>query len=93
MVRTKLDSGCSHTPMRDRPLHPARGQFTPEASQTQAPVTFATEPERRAGGSLTNPDDAGVTISRAAEQPHLRPRDGHEHRRMAARAGALLLPA
>ena len=48
MVRTKLDNGCSHTPMGNRPPHPADGQFTPEASQTQAPVTFATEPERRA---------------------------------------------
>ena len=30
-----------------------RSQFKPEPSQTQAPVTPATEPERRAGGSLT----------------------------------------
>ena len=41
------------TPVRKRPLHPTRSQFKPEASQTQAPVTPATEPERRAGGSLT----------------------------------------
>ena len=47
MVRTKLDNGCSHTPMPQRPPHPAEGQFTPEASRTQAPVTFATEPVRR----------------------------------------------
>ena len=53
MVRTKLYNGCSHTPMIERPQHPTRGQFTPEASQTQAPVTFATEPARRAGGGFT----------------------------------------
>ena len=41
------------TPVRKRPLHPTRSQFKPEASQTQAPVTPATEPERRAGGGLT----------------------------------------
>ena len=44
--------------MRKRPLHPTRGHFTPEPSQTQAPVTPATEPERRAGGSLTTLGDA-----------------------------------
>ena len=54
MVRTKLYNGCSHTPMIERPQHPTRGQFTPEASQTQAPVTFATEPARRAGGGFTD---------------------------------------
>ena len=43
--------------MRKRPLHPTRSQFKPEASQTQAPVTPATEPERRAGGSLTTAHD------------------------------------
>ena len=32
---------------------PPAAHFTPEPSQTQAPVTPATEPERRAGGSLT----------------------------------------
>ena len=54
MVRTKLNIGCRYsTPVRERPLHPTRGHFTPEPSQTQAPVTPATEPERRAGGSLT----------------------------------------
>ena len=54
MVRTRLNIGCRYsTPVRKRPLHPTRGHFTPEPSQTQAPVTPATEPERRAGGSLT----------------------------------------
>ena len=54
MVRTKLNIGCRYsTPVRERPLHPTRAYFTPEPSQTQAPVTPATEPERRAGGSLT----------------------------------------
>ena len=54
MVRTRLNIGCRYsTPVRERPLHPTRGHFTPEPSQTQAPVTPATEPERRAGGSLT----------------------------------------
>ena len=51
MVRTKLDVGCRYsTPVRERPLHPTRGHFTSEPSQTQARVTPATEPERRAGG-------------------------------------------
>ena len=54
MVRAKLNIGCRYsTPVRVRPLHPTRCQFKPEASQTQAPVTPATEPERRAGGGLT----------------------------------------
>ena len=54
MVRTRLNIGCRYsTPVRERPLHPTRGHFTPEPSQTQAPVTPATEPERRAGGGLT----------------------------------------
>ena len=49
-----LNIGCRYsTPVRKRPLHPTRSQFKPEASQTQAPVTPATEPERRAGGGLT----------------------------------------
>ena len=49
-----LNIGCRYsTPVRKRPLHSTRSQFKPEASQTQAPVTPATEPERRAGGSLT----------------------------------------
>ena len=49
-----LNIGCRYsTPVRKRPLHPTRSQFKPEPSQTQAPVTPATEPERRAGGSLT----------------------------------------
>ena len=57
MVRTRLNIGCRYsTPVRERPLHPTRGHFTPEPSQTQAPVTPATEPERRAGGSLTTMD-------------------------------------
>ena len=49
-----LNIGCRYsTPVRKRPLHPTRSQFKPEASQTQAPVSPSTEPERRAGGSLT----------------------------------------
>ena len=56
MVRTKLNIGCRYsTPVLVRPLHPTRSQFKPEPSQTQAPVTPATEPERRAGGGLTTP--------------------------------------
>ena len=55
MVRTRLNIGCRYsTPVRERPLHPTRGHFTPEPSQTQAPVTPATEPERRAGWKLNN---------------------------------------
>ena len=51
-----LNIGCRYsTSVRKRPLHPTRSQFKPEASQTQAPVTPATEPERRAGGGLTTP--------------------------------------
>ncbi len=54
MVRTRLNIGCRYsTPVLERPLHPTRSQFKPEASQTQAPVTPATEPERRAGGGFT----------------------------------------
>ena len=54
MVRTRLNIGCRYsTPVHERPLHPTRSQFKPEASQTKAPVTPATEPERRAGGGLT----------------------------------------
>ena len=56
MVRTRLNIGCRYsTPVRERPLHPTRSHSTPEPSQTQAPVTPATEPEQRAGGSLTTP--------------------------------------
>ena len=63
MVRTRLNIGCRYsTPVRERPLHPTRGHFTPEPSQTQAPVTPATEPERRAGGSLTTGHDPGVAV-------------------------------
>ena len=55
MIRIKLDIGCRYsTPVHLRPLHPTHRQFTPEASQTQAPVTPATEPECRAGVSLTS---------------------------------------
>ena len=54
ILRTELNIGCRYgTPVRKLPLHPTRSQFTSEASQTQAPVTPATEPERHAGGSLT----------------------------------------
>ena len=63
MVRTRLNIGCRYsTPVRERPLHPTRGHFTPEPSQTQAPVTPATEPERRAGGGLTIPTP-GMRVS------------------------------
>ena len=56
MVRTRLNIGCRYsTPVLERPLHPTRSQFKPQPSQTQAPVTPATEPERRAGGGLTTP--------------------------------------
>ena len=53
MVRTRLNIGCRYsTPVHERPLHPTRSHLTPEASQTQAPVTPATEPEQRTGGGL-----------------------------------------
>ena len=53
MVRTRLNIGCRYsTPVLERPLHPTRSQFKPQPSQTQAPVTPATEPERRAGGGF-----------------------------------------
>ena len=53
MVRTRLNIGCRYsTPVLERPLHPTRSQFKPQPSQTQAPVTPATEPERRAGGGV-----------------------------------------
>ena len=68
MVRTRLNIGCRYsTPVRERPLHPTRGHFTPEPSQTQAPVTPATEPERRAGGSLTT-----LRGSRSPLRPYLK---------------------
>ena len=60
MVRTRLNIGCRYsTPVLERPLHPTRSQFKPQPSQTQAPVTPATEPERRAGGGLTTLGGAG----------------------------------
>ena len=59
MVRAKLNIGCRYsTPVHERPLHPTLGQFKPQPSQTQAPVTPATEPEKRAGGGLTGHDAA-----------------------------------
>ena len=65
MVRTRLNIGCRYsTPVRERPLHPTRGHFTPEPSQTQAPVTPATEPERRAGGSLTTVEHPFLYVKR-----------------------------
>ena len=64
MVRTRLNIGCRYsTPVRERPLHPTRAHFTPEPSQTQAPVTPATEPERRAGGSLTTADSPALSAN------------------------------
>ena len=60
MVRTKLDNGCRYsTPVTQRPPHPADGQFTLEASETQAPVTPATEPASRAGFRLAAAGVAG----------------------------------
>ena len=63
MVRAKLNIGCRYsTPVRERPLHPTRSQFKPQPSQTQAPATPATEPERRAGGGLTIADSGDLTL-------------------------------
>ena len=70
--RWRLNIGCRYsTPVRERPLHPTRGHFTPEPSQTQAPVTPATEPERRAGGSLTTAAGAirCVDVKRSPNAP------------------------
>ena len=73
MVRTRLNIGCRYsTPVRERPLHPTRAHFTPEPSQTQAPVTPATEPERRAGGSLTSGANKARQCANASS-PHSRP--------------------
>ena len=48
MVRTRPNIGCRYSmPVRERPLHPTRSQFKPEAPQTQAPVT----PRDRAGAT------------------------------------------
>ena len=44
-----------------RSFHPIRRQFKPEASQTQAPITPATEPERRAGEGLTTVERDSLT--------------------------------
>ena len=64
MVRTRLNIGCRYsTPVLERPLHPTRSQFKPQPSQTQAPVTPATEPERRAGGGLTTVSASGPASS------------------------------
>ena len=64
MVRTRLNIGCRYsTPVLERPLHPTRSQFKPQPSQTQAPVTPATEPERRAGGGLTTVGPGTATIT------------------------------
>ena len=66
MVRARLNIGRRYsTPVRKRPLHPTRSQFKPEASQTQAPVTPATETERRAGGGLTT----ATTSAPASQAP------------------------
>ena len=89
MVRTRLNIGCRYsTPVLERPLHPTRSQFKPQPSQTQAPVTPATEPERRAGGGLTSgaatarqcsnglftPPAASSSPSRRRHKPPLLPR-------------------
>ena len=82
-----LNIGCRYsTPVRKRPLHPTRSQFKPEASQTQAPVTPATEPERRAGGSLTTrpsgPGNGGTRLPAGPDRRtvHCRPhRPTHAH--------------
>ena len=48
MVLARLNNGCRNgTPVRERPLHPTPSHLTPEASQTQAPVT----PRDRAGAT------------------------------------------
>ena len=63
MVRTRLNIGCRYsTPVLERPLHPTRSQFKPQPSQTQAPVTPATEPERRAGGGSTTTQARAVSV-------------------------------
>ena len=54
MVRNTLDNGCSHTPVHQRPPHPAEGRFTPEGSQTQAPRCF----RDRAGAPRRSPLDS-----------------------------------
>ena len=65
-----LNIGCRYsTPVCKRPLHPTRSQFKPEASQTQAPVTPATEPERRAGGGLTTVVRVGLANRRFPLRP------------------------
>ena len=85
MVRTKLNIGCRYsTPVRERPLHPTRAHFTPEPSQTQAPVTPATEPERRAGGSLTTGNDLSAATDHhpadVTAHPDVAMAIGHRHR-------------
>ena len=70
MVRTRLNIGCRYsTPVLERPLHPTRSQFKPQPSQTQAPVTPATEPGRRAGGGLTTPILDNLNGNRLATVP------------------------
>ena len=80
MVRAKLNSGCRYsTPVHERPLHPTRSHLTPEASQTQAPVTPATEPEQRAGGGLTTRTllaEAVISVRVRAGPPSLLSRAG-----------------
>ena len=76
MVRTRLNIGCRYsTPVLERPLHPTRSQFKPQPPQTQAPVTPATEPERRAGGGLTTPyrPDAPDPTEFFGPGPRIRP--------------------
>ena len=92
MVRTRLNIGCRYsTPVRERPLHPTRGHFTPEPSQTQAPVTPATEPERRAGGSLTTRVGARwlLTEGRYGTDPHQSEDEENRNQGIASESGPL----
>ena len=74
MVRTRLNIGCRYsTPVRERPLHPTRSHFTPEPSQTQAPVT----PRDRAGATrrwkLNNTRRIRAIVSTTSISPPPRP--------------------
>ena len=70
MVRTRLNIGCRYsTPVLERPLHPTRSHFTPEPSQTQAPVTPATEPERAVSIPETYTSAAPSTSAQTGATP------------------------
>ena len=78
MVRARLNSGCREsTPVRERPLHPTRRHLTPEASQTQAPVTLShrwfddfQEFANAVGAPVSNPNELSASV--AAEGVSLR---------------------